>query len=257
LRIIKVVLFFVIGLFLFSSVGLQAQRQVENMPAYDLDPFHFGFVLAINQMHFTVKPLEGLNFKMFDEEQSRDFSGDSSMLYSVEHDPSVGFTVGIVTNLRLGRYFDLRFIPSLSFGERYLDYRILKFRDMDKPTILNIRKNIPSTFVELPFHLKYKAMRMNNFRPYVLSGFNYRIDLASQANKKNEAAAKTIIKLKRSDIYFEIGMGVDFYFEWFKMGTEVKMSYGALDIMKRENNIYTDGIDKLNSKIFQFSLTFE
>jgi len=257
LRIVKVVFLVVTGLSLFFSVGLHAQRQVENMPSYDLKKYHFGFVLAMNQMHFTVKPLEGLNFKMFDEEQSRDFSGDSAMLYSVEHAPSTGFTVGIVTNLRLARYFDLRFIPSLSFGERYLDYRILKFRGTDEPVILNIRKSVPSTFVELPFHLKYKAMRMNNFRPYVMSGFNYRIDLASQAKKKNDAAAKTIIKLSRSDIYFEIGMGVDFYFEWFKMGTEIKMSYGAFDILKRENNIYTNGIDKLNSKIFQFSLTFE
>ena len=257
MRIVKVVLFIVISLSLFTPISLKAQGQVENMPSYDLKKYHFGFVLALNQMHFTVKPLEGLNYKMFTEEQSRDFSGDSSMLYSVEHAASTGFTVGIVTNLRLGKYFDLRFIPSLSFGERYLDYRILKFRGTDEPTILNIRKSTPSTFVELPFHLKYKAKRLDNFRPYVLTGFNYRIDLASQANKKNEAASKAIVKLNRSDIYFEIGMGVDFYFEWFKMGTEVKMSYGAFDILKRENNIYTNGIDKLNSKIFQFSLTFE
>ena len=259
MRFIKLILFFAISFSIFAPISLKAQGQVENMPSYDLKKYHFGFILAVNQMHFSIKPLEGLNYRYFDEEQSQDFSGDSSMLYSVEHSPSMGFTVGIVSNLRLGQYFDLRFVPSLSFGERYLDYRIRKFRGpiTDTLIILNIRKNIPSTFVELPFHLKYKAKRMNNFRPYVLTGFNYRIDLASQANKKNDAASKAIVKLNRSDVYFEIGMGVDFYFEWFKMGTELKMSYGTFDVLKRENNIYTDGIDKLNSKIFQFSLTFE
>lgn len=256
MRFIKLTLFIAISFSIFAPANLKAQGQVENMPSYDLKKYHFGFVLAVNQMHFSIKPIEGLNYKYFDEEQSQDFSGDSSMLFSAEHAPSMGFTVGIVSNLRLGQYFDLRFIPSLSFGERYIDYRIMKFRGTDTPKLLNIRKNIPSTFVELPLHIKYKAKRLNNFRPYILSGANFRIDLASQANKKSDAG-EVVVKLTRSDIYFEIGMGVDFYFEWFKMGTELKMSYGTFDVLKRENNVYTDGIDKLNSKIFQLSLTFE
>jgi len=102
LRFVKVTLFIVITLSLFTPNKLLAQGSVENMPSYDLKKYHFGFVLAVNQMHFTVKPMEGLNFKYFNEEQSQDFSGDSSMLYSVEHAPSMGFTVGIVGNLRLG-----------------------------------------------------------------------------------------------------------------------------------------------------------
>ena len=131
----------------------------------------------------------------------------------------------------------------------------MKFRN-GQDTLIDIRKNIPSTFVELPFHFKYKSKRLNNFRAYVLTGVNFRIDLASQANKSREQS-QVQVKLKRNDIYYEIGVGFDFYFEWFKLGTEVKMSYGILDILKREDNIYTDGIDKLSSKIFQFSFTFE
>jgi len=119
-----------------------------------------------------------------------------------------------------------------------------------------VKKNVPSTFVELPLHLKYKSKRLNNFRAYLLGGANYRIDLASQANKSKDAA-EVQAKLLRSDVYGELGVGFDFYFEWFKFGTELKMSYGVLDVLKRENNIYTDGIDKLRSKIFQISLTFE
>jgi len=33
--------------------------------------------------------------------------------------------------------------------------------------------------------------------------------------------------------------------------------YGFTDVLKRENNIYTESIDKINSKIFQLSFTFE
>ncbi|MCD4663708.1 MAG: PorT family protein, partial [Bacteroidales bacterium] len=224
------------------------------MPAYDYKKLHFGFILAMSQMHFTIKPIEGLQYKIFDSDATKEISADSAMLYSIEDDPTFGFTVGIVSNLRLGKYFDLRFIPSLAFGERYIDYRILKYRNGDQ-SLINIRKNIPSTFVELPLHLKYKSQRLNNLRAYVLTGLNYRIDLASQANKKRDQN-QIQVKLNRNDVYYELGVGFDFYFEWFKFGTELKMSYDPLDVLKKEDNIYTDGFDKLNSKIFQLSFTF-
>ncbi|MBN1339790.1 MAG: PorT family protein [Bacteroidales bacterium] len=235
---------------------LQAQNnRVQNLPVYDYSKYHFGFVLGVNQMHFTVKPLANLHRIVFDSTFVEDISADSAILYSVEHEPVLGFTVGIVSNLRLGEYFDLRFIPSLSFGERYLDYRILKFRKGEE-TLIDIRKDIQSTFVDLPFHVKYKSKRSGNFRAYLLSGINPRIDLASQAKKERETN-QVIVKLKRGDVYFDIGVGFDWYFEWFKLGTELKMSYGLTDVLKREHNIYSDGIDRLTSKIFQFSFTFE
>ncbi len=240
---------------LFSQSASAQRRKVENMPAYDYSKYHFGFILAVNQMYFTIKPLGDLNYTWFDSISAEEINADSAMLYSVESEPTLGFTVGIVANLRLGTYFDLRFVPSLSFGERYLDYRIEKYRNGVRSRV-DIRKNTPSTFVELPFHIKYKSRRLNNFRAYILSGINYRIDLASQAKKKTDASMVQV-KLNRHDVYYEIGVGFDFYFEWFKFGTELKMSYGMLDVLKRENNIYTDGIDKLKSKIFQLSFTFE
>lgn len=247
-------------LLFFISINSTAQRsKIENNPTYDLTKYHFGFILAVNQMHFVIQPVAGLNYTMFDSISAADINADSAMIYSMEGDPTMGFTVGIVANLRLGTYFDLRFIPSLAFGERNIEYVFRKYRDNvpgDPPNLVYIKKNIPSTFVELPFHLKYKSKRLGNMRAYVLGGTNVRIDLASQA-KKQKDAADIQVKVSRTDIYGEIGVGFDFYFEWFKFGTEIKMSYGILDILKRENNIYTDGIQNMRSKIFQLSFTFE
>lgn len=258
LKIRRFLLFVVVSLVFFLSLSFETQaqlRKVENMPTYDFAKYHFGFILALNQMHFVIKPVDGLHYKVFDSEAAKEINADSAMIYSIEHRPTMGFTVGIVGNLRLGESFDLRFIPSLSFGERYIDYRFLKFRGGDAE-LIDVEKNIPSTFIELPLHLKYKSKRLNNFRAYVLGGINARIDLASQA-KKNKDAAEVQVKLLRNDICGELGVGFDFYFEWFKFGTELKMSYGARDMLKREGNIYTEGIDKLRSKIFQISFTFE
>ena len=244
------------GLFLLLSVDAHAQRRkLENMPTYDYARYHFGFILAVNQLHFTIKPVEGLNSKMFNDIQAKEINADSAMIYSIEHRPTLGFTVGIVGNLRLGEYTDLRFIPSLAFGERYLEYRFLKFRDGEQE-LIDVEKNIPSTFIELPLQVRYKSARLNNFRAYLLGGLNYRIDLASQAKKERDAA-EVQVKLFRNDVNAEVGVGFDFYFEWFKFGTELKMSYGFFDMLKHEDNIYTEGIEKLRSKVFQISFTFE
>jgi hypothetical protein len=245
-----------VGFLVLISASLFAQaRKIENLPTYDQSKYHFGFTLAVNQMHFTIQPVEGLNFLRFDANQSSEINADSAYIYSIENQPSFGFTVGIIANLRLGEYSDLRFLPSLSFGERTLNYRFLKYR-AGVPDVIEIDKNVSSTFIELPLHLKYKSQRLNNFRAYILNGPNLRIDLASEAGK-NTDAAQIQLKLNPYDLAYEIGVGFDFYFEWFKFGTEIKMSYGLLDILKREKNIYTDGIEKLRSKIFQFSFTFE
>lgn len=246
------------GLFLFLSLTLDSQaqlRKVENMPTYDYARYHFGFILAVNQMNYTIKPVEGLHYKVFDADEAEEINADSAMIYSIESRPTMGFTVGIVGNLRLSDYLDLRFIPSLSFGERYLEYRFLKYRG-GNAEIIEVEKNVPSTFIELPLHIKYKSQRLNNFRAYILGGVNFRIDLASQA-KKSKDAAEVQIKMLRNDIAGELGVGFDFYFEWFKFGTELKMSYGFTDVLKQEDNIYTNGIEKLRSKMFQISFTFE
>jgi hypothetical protein len=256
LNIRNIIIIVFSGLLLLGSQEASAQRQkVENLPAYDLQPRRYGFILAMTQMDFRIKPISNLNTKMFTDLQAKDISADSAMLFGVTSDPAFGFSVGIVGIQRLGTYFDLQLIPTLTFGERYLDYRILKFRKGEQE-LIEIRKNIPSTFVQFPLSVRYKSLRLNNFAAYIIGGVSYNLDLASQA-KKDSDQGQIQVKLYKHDLSMDIGFGFDFYFEWFKLGTEFKMSYGMFDMLKKEDNIYTDGIESMKSKIFQFSLTFE
>ena len=62
---------------------------------------------------------------------------------------------------------------------------------------------------------------------------------------------------KRFDCAAELGAGFDIYNQWFKLGIEVKMSYGFLNVMKNPAFIYTAPIDKLRNKLFQVSLIVE
>lgn len=255
LRTYRRIIIALVVILLAGNMQSYAQMdKVKNLPKYDYSPYHFGFILAANKMFFSIKAkpwFENVKYT------NQDLGGDSLFLYSVYGEPTVGFTIGIVGNLRLGRYFDLRLIPSLAFGERRIRYSILKYEDNNPPLLVDIEKNVTSTFVEFPLHIKYKSKRLNNFRAYLLGGMKYTLDLASNANKKKDNADETYIKLKKHDVLAEVGVGFDFYTPFFKFGTEIKMSYGLFDVLIRDGTIYSEGIERINSKIFLLSFTFE
>ena len=91
---------------------------------------------------------------------------------------------------------------------------------------------------------------------YVLAGGQYSLDIASNA-RKQDLSGQIVVKLNKNDIYALVGVGFDFYNPWFKLGIEMKMMYGIFDVLKRDDMIYTQGIEKLDSKIFQLCFTFE
>jgi hypothetical protein len=230
-------------------------RKVMNLPKYDFAQYHFGFTLGLNHMLFTVKPAADLNTRVYSPDQTPELYVDSSMLLGVNASPTFGFVIGINGDLRLGKYFNLRFIPALSFGERYIDYSILGFR-ADSTVLIDVKKNIGSVFIDFPFYVKYKSKRHNNKLAFVLAGAQYSLDIASNA-RKQDLSGQTVVKLTKNDIYILVGTGFDFYNPWFKLGIELKMAYGLNDMLKKDNTIYTQGISKLNSKIFQLCFTFE
>jgi len=172
-------------------------------------------------------------------------------VYSVESSPSAGLNLTILSNLRLGEYFDLRFLPTLSFAQRNLDYTLM-YSDSVPFTKTKI---VESTYLEFPLELKYKSKRIDNYRVYVLGGFKYGIDMVSQAKVKAEDP--DIIKLERYDYGYEIGLGFDFYLSYFKFSPEIKMFTGLKNLIVPENTTYSSPIESLYSKTFTVSLTFE
>jgi len=249
--------FVVILVFLGTTSSLvSAQKaRVHNLANYDASPYHFGFILGMNQMLFSIRTNPGFQDVSYYALQTPDLSADSSKLYGLEHVPAFGFTIGIVSNLRLTDYLDLRFVPSLSFGERDLQYAVLTYIEGVESLVL-INKKIQSTFIEFPLHFKYKGKRLNNIRPYWLLGAKYALDLASDSKKKEENN-NIYVAIDRNDLYADMGAGLDFYTTYFKFGIELKMSYGLRDILKREGNIYTLPVNRLSSKLFLLSFTFE
>lgn len=209
-----------------------------NLPNYDYHTIHFGFLLGINKADFIVHPTA--NLALLDS------------VYVLESTPQSGFNLGIVSNLRISEYADLRFIPALAFSTRNLEYTF-----KSKKGEITRKKSVESTFVEFPLDLKLKSARHNNFRAYILVGGKYSIDIASQKDVNSELITDAIVKLRKNDFYYSIGVGFDFYQKYFKFSPELKYSFGLRDLLIRDNNVFAKSIDKITSKIINISFTFE
>lgn len=257
---------FAIWVLIIMATPLKSQElftgKVQNLPDYDYAPYHFGFLLSLNQLHFTIDPVDYLYHQSLESNQAEDIlpSPDSLRINKIDYKPEYGFTVGIIGNLRISNDMDLRFIPSLVFGERVLRYDVEAFGN---DSVYAMEKRIPSTYIDLPLQFKYKSKRYNNVRAYLVGGIKYSIDVISnakrEANGDNSGVDKisTIVKLNRNDFFAELGVGFDYYTPYFKFGTEIKMAYGLTDPLVREGNAYAGSIESLRNKYFQLSFTFE
>lgn len=255
-------LFVIVGILLFmvpQSIVAQ-QEKPKNLLLYDTQPYHFGFIIALNQMSYSIDYKEDYQLVLHDPDEfinDGDYNRPSNPTYvrSINPEPHYGFTVGVVGNLRLGKYFDLRLIPTLSFGTRIVEYQIYETVTEINP-YQTFKKSVFSTFMEFPLLVKYKSKRHNNFAAYLIGGGNFKVDLASQKRETSSEGVKNI-KLNRSDLAAEIGAGVDFYTGYFKFGIEAKMSFGLLNILDAQGLFYDTSINSLHNRMFQLSLTFE
>jgi hypothetical protein len=123
-------------------------------------------------------------------------------------------------------------------------------------------KGVESTFLLFPIELKLQSKRLDNFGAYVIGGGGYALDLA--ANKHTAGVSDgsgyqldDAVKLKRDDFFYSAGAGVDFYLHYFKLSLEMKLLQGTKNLLNHQNNIFSKAIDKVNSHMLVFSITFE
>ena len=186
-------------LIMFTAEVAFAQKfkKPQNLPRYDLQKLHFGFTIGINSLDFIT-------------DKNLNYVGTDSLVNTFSKN-QYGFNLGIVSNLRIGKFTDLRFLPTLVFAERILDYNFKL--NSDNENIVRESKRIESTLIDFPFLLKYKSERYNNVRTFIITGVKYSLDIASQDKIDDEG--KELVKLKKHDIMGEIGFGIDFYLEYF------------------------------------------
>jgi hypothetical protein len=197
--------------------------------------YYFGITLGINSSSFT--PF-----------RSQDYIFSDS-INVVESLSGPGFNLGIVTNLKIGQYFDFRFLPTLSFSEKNLQY------SRSSRVIPVTQRKVESVFVEMPFQFRYKSEPYKDKRVFVIAGVKYSFDVASDARaRRNES----IVKISPHDFAVEYGAGIQFFFPYFIFSPEIKISHGIGNTLLFNSNLAESTVlEKILSRTFTVSFHFE
>lgn len=276
---IKAALFLLLALVCVAEAQAQG-RKIIYLQNYDKAPYHFGFLLGANFMDYNLILKENYQDVVYDNLQDLPISAtyqqdgidfgltlsetnfENYQIIDIERDdplPQIGFTIGVLGDLRLSEYLNLRFTPSFSLSSQ-LDYRYtLKISQPGGPEGDIIYKHPGShnpnlCCVELPLHLKYRSKRYNNVAAYLISGLNPKIYFTAKRKTQNI----NWIKNKPFDLALELGSGFDFYNQWFKMGIEAKFGFGILNALSEDQvYFYAYPLNGLKNKQFQISITIE
>lgn len=229
-----------LGFILLTTLSFrtaQAQFQQGNFNYLDFaaKQYYFGITLGYNQG----------DYRIF---HSKNFIRNDSFA-RVESVGGPGFNLGIVSNLRLGDYFDLRFLPTLSFAERNIRY------SAPSETQRPLNRKIESVLVEMPFHVRYKSAPYHDFRLFVIGGVKYSFDVASDSRSRQAAG---LVKISPTDFQFEYGTGIQFFFPYFIFSPEIKISQGINNILIFNNNLgQSTVLERVLSRTFTLSFHFE
>lgn len=233
-------------------IQLSAQeRTVENRPYTDLRPFHFGVLIGT---HMQDTEFENAGEIAYTDKNDN----EQHAITTVDQDRwDAGFTVGVLGEFRLNRSFQLRIAPAMYFGTRHLTYRSYTNKDAQgNPT--EEKQEMKTAYFSTAMDIIFASQRFNNHRPYIMMGINPMLNLNS--NKDN------YIKLKKNEIFLELGIGSDFYLPFFKLRPELKFMYGLTDSFDKKhiNNIkdkntlpYAMAAKVAHSKMIALTFYFE
>lgn len=234
-----IVIVFVMLSFAASGQKIMRNTSILNYQKGDRTLLHFGFTLGMNYMDYRAV-----------------LSGENG-LRAETGKLSPGFTVGIVSELHIFDELGLRFLPGLEFATRSLVFTNVPDVEEGKEYSYN-----ESVYVSLPLMLKYKARRINNFRPYITAGSSLKYDF--QKHDKIDPDKSIYFRTKPVNVFLETGVGCDFYLPYFKMGVELRFALGLTDVLVHSQDTenpgyeaYTSALKKLNARMFSVCFNFE
>ena len=236
-----IVLFFLLKY--FSAIGQYpfVREKIENLPNFDKKILHYGYFVGLNDYDFKFE-----------------YSSNYYTLLNlndIEIEKSNGFNVGLIGDLRINDFFNLRFEPGL-----YANQRKLIYPDQDGLNNENDKiREIKSTYIHLPLLIKFSSIRINNFKPYVVGGISSSLNLSSN-EKNNDDNSNNIFRMKTNSLYYEIGFGIDFYLTYFKFSPSIRGIFSFKNELINDNDSnspWTSNIENLYSRGLIINFTFE
>lgn len=232
----------------------QAQdTQVQNRPYTDLRPFHFGVLVGTH--------LQDLEFTGMGPQTITTEDGTVEKLITTDQDRwDAGFTVGVLGEARISKHFAFRLAPTMYFGTRNIKFMNLTDMTGDGNPVTQTQE-LKTIYISSAMDLIFSAPRFNNHRPYLMAGINPMLNLSGNDSD--------YIKLKRYDVFLEVGLGCDFYLPFFKLRPELKFCYGLTNNLDKSHAkrfsdpsmadrfMYANSVKESRSKIIALTFYFE
>ncbi|MBU2939256.1 PorT family protein [Lacinutrix sp. C3R15] len=236
----KNILTIVITLFVFqtSSAQLFSKERIKNNENVDKARLSYGYFLGFNSYNF--------NFDYYENKKD------------IQVETSTGFNVGLVGNLRVNDYIDVRLEPGLFITSRNLIYDESYFEGIAF-TDADLIREVKSTYIHIPLLLKFSTKRINNFKPFIVGGISTALNLSSNQDNPDDNSAGEF-RMKKNNMYYEVGFGIDFYLFFFKFTPSVRGIFALNEeIVPDEdpNSPWTGNISSMKTRGLFINLTFQ
>ena len=216
-----------------AQFGSMFQKNpIINLENFDKQRVHWGYFLGFNSYQFK-------------------FDYKTPVDTDVAVQKSIGFNVGLVGNLRLNEYLNLRLEPGLYFNQRNLTF----------PGFANeydALREVKSTYIHFPLLLKFSAMRTGNIRPYLVGGLGTALNLSSNATAQDDNSQARFRMTKWTNFY-ELGVGIDLYFEYFKFSPSIRGVFSLQNELVPDNDPnspWTSNIESMKTRAIFINFTF-
>jgi hypothetical protein len=241
----KKAIFFLLIVFTTTTHAQFTQSIFSKNPVIHLETWqkqniYFGFFLGFNSYDFK------FNYK-------------ANVTEDIQVQKTTGFNVGLVADVRLQEYFNLRFEPGLYYTKRILSYPDSYFVNFTTPVkTYDKTREVNSTYIHLPLLLKFSALRTGNIRPYLLGGVSTTLNLSSNSKSKDDNLEQRF-RVKAWSPNYELGLGIDIFSEYFIFSPSVRGVFGLKDELIQDNDPnspWTSNIESMRTRGLFINFTF-
>lgn len=204
-----------------------------NIQNEDKKRLNFGYYLGFNRYDFQFE-----------------YKNDIGQDILVEQ--TYGFNVGVLGELRLNEFLDVRFEPGLLYTQRNLGFPGFTSQQ-------DAIREVRSTYIRFPLLLKMSTKRFNNIKPFVVAGIYTAINLGAKEDSLEDNTSGEF-RMKKNVYGYELGFGIDFYTEYFKFTPSIRGVFALNDELVRDedpNSPWTGNIDGMRTRGIFINLTFE
>lgn len=215
---------------LIAQIGRDPILNIQNE---DKKLINFGYYLGFNQYDFQ-------------------FEYENDIGQDILVEKSFGFNVGVLSEVRINEFLDVRFEPGLLYTSRNLGFPGFTSE-------ADALREVRSTYIRFPLLLKVSTKRFNNIKPFIIGGFYTSLNLGAKEDSLDDNSSGEF-RMKKSVYGYELGFGIDFYTEYFKFTPSIRGVFALNDELIRDddpNSPWTGNIAGMRTRGIFINLTFE